>query len=113
VGTVAAGSGELYIICTFEFIHLAKQLESLRMQNPNIRWCRSCIGVSRVTSGALEVGDAFSGSLTRSAGEEAYDITVGTVAAGAKIIRYHLCNFEFIHHSLITITADAKSQNIR
>jgi len=38
-----------------------------------------------VTSGALEIGDAFTGALSRAAGEDvgAYAITVGTLSAGA------------------------------
>ncbi|MCV9387576.1 MBG domain-containing protein [Reichenbachiella ulvae] len=65
-----------------------------------------------ITSGSLESGDSFSGSLTRAAGEDAgtYAISVGTVTAGSNYSVTFVSDDLTISAKAITITADAKSK---
>ncbi|UQD56219.1 MBG domain-containing protein [Flavobacterium sp. K5-23] len=66
----------------------------------------------QLTAGALVSGDSFSGSLTRSAGENVanYAISVGTVSAGANYTMTFVPSNLSITARAITITADAKSK---
>jgi gliding motility-associated-like protein len=64
----------------------------------------------QITSGALETGDAFSGSLTRASGEGVadYAITIGTVSAGANYNLSFVSADLSITQKAITITAETK-----
>jgi VCBS repeat-containing protein len=66
----------------------------------------------QVTAGALEGGDAFSGAITRAAGENAntYAITQDTLSAGANYALTFVPGTFTINLRAITVTADAKGK---
>lgn len=66
----------------------------------------------QVTSGALQFSDAFSGSLSRTSGEDlgAYPILQGTVSAGNNYILNFVGDHLTISSRPVEITADAKSK---
>jgi hypothetical protein len=66
----------------------------------------------QITSGALESGDSFTGSLTREVGEDTgiYTINVGSISTGANYNVSYVSADLTISQKAITITADAKSK---
>ncbi|WP_189318501.1 MBG domain-containing protein [Flavobacterium sp. LM5] len=66
----------------------------------------------QLTSGALVAGDAFTGSLTRSVGENVanYAIAAGTVSAGSNYTMSFVSSDLSITPKAITITAEAKTK---
>lgn len=66
----------------------------------------------KVTVGALEDGDAFSGALTRDAGEDvaAYDIKQGTLSAGGNYNLAYVGAKLTITTRAITVTADGQTK---
>ena len=66
----------------------------------------------QITSGSLAFSDAFTGSLSRAAGEDAgrYAITQGTLSLGSNYDITYIGRFLFIDAMSIEVTADSKTK---
>ena len=105
LGTVSAGSNYALSYVAADLTITQKSIEITADAQTKVYAAVDPTLTYQITAGSLEVGDSFTGSLSRAVGEEAgvYGITVGTVSGGNNYA------VTFIGATLTIVDLDAKA----
>ena len=112
IGTVSAGSNYDLSFVTSDLSITQKEITITADAKSKVYGESDPPLTYQITSGDLESGDSFTGSLSRAAGENVADlaIAIGTVSAGSNYDLSFVTSDLSITQKEITITADAKSK---